>query len=365
MRLSNPLTGLSALLILSSFDAGCGDAGTPVVPLEPALEAAVDLIIVPSMERFATEASALESRSNEFCASPSVAALTAARDQWLVLAPAWNEAMVYFLGPLDDDPITPSIALVESMRPRGTEYTDAVRMQLDAALQSTEVFDDTFFDSLNFNRVGLLAMEVLLFEDTSRTDSTEAADVVAGYEEEPRKCEYLEGMASLLARRAEVVRAGWTEDFDGSGISFRDRMLAGTVLDDGFLPVPALVRASARHVEYLRDRKLDGILDAQLAGAARPDPTPFYENLDAGLDSLEAMLDPPGSDDGFFQVMTERGFQELVDTVRQNLESARAAVDAEDREAATVAFIVLEDSIRREVVIGLGIDLGIGFLDGD
>jgi len=347
--------------------AACGSEGgssSPTDPLPAALEAAVDETIIPAMESFAAEATSLESEAASFCADPTAEGLSTLQDQWLQMTEVWNEAAVYFFGPLDEDPITPSMSFIESMRPRGTVYTNTVREEITAALDSDEPLDDAYFSGLTFNRVGIVALEVLVFEDTPRTGSTAPADVLEGYESNPRKCDYLEGMAGLLSDRADLVETGWTIDYQDTGLPYREQVLSG-MLEDGFLSVPALVRAAARHVEYLRDRKLDGSLDAQIAGAVRPDPTPFWENLAAGIDSIEAMLDPPGSDASFFAVMDERGFEEFVTIVRDDIEAARTAVDAEDRTAASDAFVELEASIRREVVLGLGIDLGIGFSDGD
>ena len=360
--------GLSLSLSGLMFVAGCGsDGGTGggAELLQPALESTVDNTIVPAMESFADEATSFEQEASEFCASPSESTLTALQDRWLELTRVWNQAATYLVGPLDDDPITPSINFIESMRPRGTDYTETVRDTIDSALQSTDPLDEAFFAGLTFNRVGILALEVLTFEDFPRTaGSTEITDVLEGYNTTPRKCTYLEGMAGLLAERARGVESGWTEDFNGSGTPFRDLLLDGE-LDDGSLPVPAVIVSAVAHLEYLRRRKLDGILDAQVATRARPDESPFFANLEAALAEIENLMEPSNGESGFFDVMTERGFAEFVATVRSNHSAALAAVQAEDRTAAVDAFRNLENSLRREVALGRGVDLGIDFTDGD
>ena len=251
---------------------------------------------------------------------------------------------------------------IESMRPRGTDYTNTVRDAIEAAVESTDPLDAEFFSGLKFTEVGVLALEVLLFEDSSMSNAT--ADIVDGYEESSRRCEYLEGMAALLADRAEGVESGWTEDYNETGTPYRQLLLTG-MLEDGSESVPTVINATWQHLEYLRVRKLTGILDAKLATAARPDESPFWSNLASGLDSIEDLMEPPDAETGFFDVMEARGFPQNVTAVRQSLENARATVVAEDRDAAAAAFLDLETKFRREVPEGLGIDLGFDFSDGD
>lgn len=347
--------------------AACGESSssTGTVSLEPALEATVDDAVIPTMEDFADAATSLEAQAASLCPDPSESKVLALQDEWLAMAQVWNRAAVYFLGPLDDDVISPTMIFIESMRQRGTDYTETVRTTIADAVEGSDTLDGAFFEALQFNRVGILALESLLFEDHPRTPgSNEPTDIVDGYAASERKCEVLEGMATLLATRARAVESGWTTDFGETGSSFRDLLLTGQ-LDDGSLPVPAILLATVDYLEYIQLRKLDGILDAALATAARPDQSPFWANLMSGLDEIEAVMEPPGADTGFFDVMAQRGFESSVELVRANLAAARATVEDEDREAAFEAFSTLENNFRREVPTALGVNLGINFSDGD
>ncbi len=344
---------------------GCEGAKEGAPRPNAGIENAVDLTIVPAMSRFSAEAEEFEAQSEEFCAEPSAERLTALRDRWLTLSAAWNQAGVYYLGPLDDDPIEPTIFFIESMRPRGTDYTSTVRAALDTAVSGDQILDEAFFGRLQFNRVGLLALEVLVFEDGPRAvDTTDTEMVVDGYREAPRKCEYLMGIAEQLADRAAAVESGWTEEFGDTGLPFRDLLLTGQ-LEDGMLPTAAVIRTAARHIEYLHSRKLDGIMDARLAAAARPEGRPFFVNLAAGLESLEDLLEPPGADVSLYDRMEARGAQAQADSVRALFGAARASLESDDRATALPAFVALERGFRNDVVEGLDIDLGIGFADGD
>ncbi|MDD9942634.1 MAG: imelysin family protein [Myxococcales bacterium] len=342
-------------------DAGQGQMGS----LEAALRSAVDESIIPAVEDFARGARGLETSVDAFCEAPSDRGLVALQDEWLDLSRSWNRVGIYFLGPLDEDIIMPSMIFIESMRQRGMDYTDTVRETLAAAVSETDPLDDTFFEGLTFNRVGMLALEVLLFEESSADPpAIDPADIAQRYLDHERQCDYLQGVARLLRERADGVEAGWTDEFLDTGLPFRELLLRD-MLADGSEPVNALLLAAIKHLEYLRLRKLDGVVDLAVAGRARPELSPFWDNLAAGLDALEGLMDPPGSDAGFFLVMMERGFEAEVDVARDSFEGARKAVEAEDREQAAAAFLVLETSLRREVPLGLGVDLGITFTDGD
>ena len=350
------------LLLLSVVGCSSSESGTAEEPLLPALQAAVDSTIIPKTQAFAEQAATLQTESMEFCDALTESALTALQDRWLTLAPEWNEAMVYNLGPLDDNALLPSMNFIESKRIRGTDYTSDVRLAIEAAVDGTDPLDAEYFASLTFTEVGVLALEVLLFEDGNMSNETE--DILNGYTESPRRCEYLGGIATLLADRADRVESGWTEDYNDTGVPYRELLLTG-MLEDGSESVPAVINATWMHVEYIRVRKLQATPDARAATAARPDESPFWANLASGLDSVEDVMDPPGADASFYSVMESRGFSQNVAAVQQSIEEARVAVAGEDRDVAAAAFLDLETRLRREVPEGLGVRLGFGFTDGD
>jgi len=355
----------SAVSLLLAWSYGCDSAPKAEKDLlTPALESAVDLTIVPAMERFADGARDFEASVTELCDAPSKSRVVALQDEWLALSRTWNQAGIYFLGPLDDDIVAPSILFIEAMRQRGTDYTDTVIESIDGAVAGTEALDDDYFKRLAFNRVGMLALEVLLFEDTSTDPRSTDPERIGESLRSARKCRYLEGMTRLLRERAEGVERGWTKAFLDTGRPFRELLLED-MLPDGAEPVPAVLVAASAHLEYLRVRKLDAILDLTVATQARGDDSLFYRNLEAALDAVEELMKPPDAETGFFAVMEKGGFEAEVETVRDNLKAARAAVADRDRDGASSTFRTLEISLRREVPRGLGVDLGLSFSDGD
>ncbi len=346
--------GLAAL-------AACG-GGRSVKPgsaeaLNLALRDSVDNTVIPAVSGFSAKADALVASSNTFCTTSSTGNLDDLQSRWKELSLQWNRIAMYDIGPLNDDVILPTINFIESMRQNGQDYTATVRSNIIAVLGNADVLNQGYFDGLPFTRVGMLALEVLIFE-TSDTQATGAADIVTDYRNNPRKCEYLQGMAQLMARHADAIEHAWQTEYRDTGKSFRDILIDGEV-DDGAEAVPALVSAIQQHLDYLRRRKLDAIPDARIADY-------FYENMAATLDAIEALLE--GRNDqaySFFRHMNDSGFGSYEILVRDNIATARSAATNQDRSALSSAIGVLDGNFKREVPEGLNVELGINFNDGD
>ena len=322
------------------------------------MQSTIDHTVVPGFVAFREAAEGLRAGAEGFCEAPGWERLESLQGDWRALSTAWYAVAHYNIGPLDDDVVTPRILFIESMRQRGTDYTNTVREAYAAALGSGATIDAAYVESLSFNQVGLLALEVLIFEDGSASRSRVLEDIAEDYASEPRKCAYPRGVAERLAGDAVAVESGWTESFGGKG-AFRDTML-GAALDDGREPVVGLLIALQKHLDYLRVRKLDAILDAQLSGH-------FYANVAAMLQALEDLLEQPTPESavGIFDYMIARGLEGDVELVRANLAAARAAAATEDRAALSVAIGLLDGHMKREIPAGIGVDLGLNFSDGD
>ncbi|MEM1023008.1 MAG: imelysin family protein [Myxococcota bacterium] len=349
---------------LLTMSLACGSETETLPPpadLQPALEAVVDGTIVPAFSNFAESVGLLEGAITNFCSDPSEASLGLAQQQWRATAEVWNAAALYNIGPLDDDVIVPSILFVESMRQRGSDFTNTVQDAIERDLGSDATLDGSFFDNLIFREVGLLALEILLFQDTAEEPSTDPVDVVADFTARGRKCAYAEGMADLLRRRAERVESGWTTAFLDTGRPFRDLLLEGE-LEDGSDPIVETLVAVIRHVEYLRRRKLQALPDAQLAGS-------FYDNIQVGVAAVRSFLDADTSmtatTDTFYDAMRANDRAEAIDVVNGILAEADAAALAADQSRSAAAFLALETALRRDVPIALRIDIGLTFTDGD
>lgn len=348
--------------VLLTTLAACSPTPSEVPPppnLQGALEASADNSIVPGFVAFDAAVRDLADGTSAFCSAPDRSGLEDLQGRWRALSLTWNRVAPFGVGPLFEDLIFPSISFIESMRPRGTDYTDTVRDELGSALAGSMPLDDAYFEGLAFNRVGLLALEVLLFEDATPTRSRDVATIAVEYASLPRKCLYLQGMARLLAGRARRVLDGWTTSYLDTGRPFRDLFVEGA-LEDGTEPVPALLVAIIEHLDYVKRRKLEGILDARLSGH-------FYPNVLATLESVEGLLTQdatPGAA-GFLDVVEAQGFSDRAAAVEATFSEAMAAAQAEDRAGLAEDIGTLEGLLRREVPDALRVTLGVTFSDGD
>lgn len=368
MTLYRRVTCRLTIVLAAAGPIGCG--GEPPESMPPsdfvgrALDAAITDTMVPTMTEFAEQALKLDAAVQVTCPAPTQADLLELQERWIALASAWSGAALYNLGPLNDDLIAPSIIYVESMRQRGIDYTETVRESIDLGIQSDVSLDPAYFQRLQFNRVGLLALEVLLFEGAAPVRSSTVSDLVAGFRTQPRRCEYLAGVSSLMAERAISVRRGWTMDFNGQG-PFESVMRDGP-LEDGSEALQALLLSVGSHLEYIERRKLNGILDMRIADAARPDLGIFYVNLARALREVDDILQR--SIDGgptFLNAMSSRGFSAEVEAIQVDLRFGREALSREDRAETARRIGALKYRFQKDIPEGLGVDLGLNFTDGD
>lgn len=345
---------ITRLLLVTAILSGCGGGSSDASRRQAALVAAVDDVIVPGFVAFEASAERMEARVRALEATPSAQTAQQSQRAFEALSSAWNRVSMFYFGPLNDDLIAPRMLFIESMRQRGVDYTATVREARDvAALKKAGEITPAYVETLRFNQVGLLALEVLLYE--GRTCLPDAAPQDA--EPRARTCEFLGAQASVFASRAQAVAEAWTVGAGGEP-PFAEQMSRGR-LEDGTMPLALVLGALADHLEYLRRRKLMLSPDAQLSGR-------FYDNLAAAVDTVEQLLVGDGEHEaGLLDLMRARGFSADAEQVVAALGRARSAAAAGARSPLTQAVAELESLTRREIPTGLGIDLGLTFSDGD
>ncbi len=317
--------------------------------------------ILPAVTGFKNQANSLVSKTDTFCAAIDQAKLEALQQQWKDLSLQWHSLVMYNIGPLNDNLIFPKIKFIESMRPRGRDYTSAVRAEQMTRLDDNTVLDASYFDALNFTLVGMLALELLIFED-SISNKKDLITIVSDYQARPRKCEYLTGMAQLLQRHAIEIDHGWQVEFLATGKPFKNILLDGEMAN-GKQSVAALLISIQEYLDYLEKRKLDvndnAVMDAQIANF-------FYENIGSALTEIDNVLEGSGvTNANFFNSMKENGHTAQVDIVKNNMANAKQAVAAKNRGDLAMYIGFLDGNFKREIPDSLGVNLGINFSDGD
>ena len=258
---------------------------------------------------------------------------------------------------MNDDLIFPKYTFIDSLRLRGTYYLATVRTQIANNMSGTTTLDQAFFDSQTLQNVGLLALESATFETAASEHSQSATDIIAEYTDTPKKCEVLIGLAEHLERQAQYVQNGWNTDHKNSGTAYRDLFL-NNQLEDGAVPLSALITAAQDHLEYLQNRTVVN-KTAQLADHA-------WQSISAAIDEVETLLQ--GTDEttiSFFTIMSSGGYQTAVETVQQNIAAVRKTITDQDAAMLEIELGKLDGNFKREIPDGLNVELGINFSDGD
>ena len=162
--------------------------------LKVALQEIIDFSLIPAVDSFAQQTLKLSESANTFCATPTENQLTALQQNWKNAYDSWFRLANYVFGPLDDDIIFPTYTFIDSLRLRGTDYLNTVRVENAADINGTHTLDNRYFSNKTFQRVGLLALESILFETTSSDRSTAKPDIVNEFQSSSRKCEVLQGL---------------------------------------------------------------------------------------------------------------------------------------------------------------------------
>ena len=354
---------LFTLLGFLTLLSGCGGErmNDPVVAttetLDFVLTEVVDNSVVPAVENFYEQSVALKVSSTAFCDQPTLTNLEAVRQEWRDVFSSWYRLSNYNFGPLNDNPVFPAYIFIDSLRLRGTDYTDTLQADISNNLVNDIVLDDAYFASLTFQRMGLLALELVAFETASDDHSRDVNDILLEYQNTPRKCDMLLGYATQIEARMTDVVNEWNVSYSGSTDSYRTVFL-NAELSDGTAPITLLIVSVQEFIDYLRSR------DVVSTAAQASDYS--WQAISASIDEIEELL--VGTEEttvSLVDLMVGTGNDVAVSTVMENIASARVAIEQEDTVLLEVALSVLDGNFKREIPDSLEVDLGFNFTDGD
>ncbi|MEM8661918.1 MAG: imelysin family protein, partial [Pseudomonadota bacterium] len=272
---------------------GGGDDGAPPAPtpppvnpiatLEAALTQAVDVAILPAVVGFLEDAQRLDDNAEAFCSDPDLEGLRTLQANWRSLFEQWYRLSLYNFGPLDDNIVFPAFTFIDSLRLRGTDYLETVRSEVSNDLTSTRELDDSYFANKTFQRVGLLALESVIFETSTPEHSTDTSQVLAEFTSQLRKCQILTGLTAQVLGQASYVEQGWLTAFTGSELSYRTLFLDGQVDEDGTEPMSALLIAGQEYLDYVQARSVV-LVAGQVSGH-------IWDAVSASIDEVELFLE--------------------------------------------------------------------------
>ncbi|MCT7360436.1 imelysin family protein [Thalassolituus pacificus] len=324
--------------------------------LDKALQELTDNSIIPAVNDFASQSAALTNQAEVFCSAPDAAGLTTLQQQWRTLADSWYHLLPLNFGPADDDLVFPPYIYIDSLRQRGNNYSATVRSEINTLLGNTTELNSSYFDNRNFQYVGLLALEIAIFERASDA-SKNTTDIVAEYQAQPRKCDIISGLSNALQVKADYIRSGWTLNHKATGKPYRELFLSNQ-LDDGTPALTQLLTSAQEFLDYLQQRNVATVA-AQSSGYNWP-------LMATAIDSIEEILQGNSASTlSLFSLMTAAGYDAAVSAVRSNIAAARENISNQDALLFKSSAAQLDGNFKREIPDGLEVDLGINFTDGD
>lgn len=343
--------------------ANCGGERTndPVVAttetLDFILTEVIDNSVVPAVENFYAQSVSLKTSSIAFCDQQTRTNLETVQQEWRDTFSSWYRLSNYNFGPLNDNPVFPVYIFIDSLRLRGTDYTDTLQADISSNLTNDIVLDEAYFSSLTFQRMGLLALELIAFETSSEIHSRDLNDILLEYQNASRKCEMLLGYATQIEVRMADVVSEWNVSYGGSTDSYRTVFLNGE-LSDGTEPITLLIVSVQEFIDYLRSR------DVVSTAAQVSDYS--WQAISSSIDEIEELLiGTENTTVSLIDLMVGTGNDAAVSTVMGNIASARIAIEQEDTVLLEVALSVLDGNFKREIPDSLEVDLGFNFTDGD
>ncbi len=347
------------ITVISLVSCGTTQTKLEISPtgLQQVVSHTADIVIIPNIQSWQQSSKVFHGSVQQFCQAPNTPKLKQLQTDWKQLSLKWNQTIMFDFGPLRDNLFLAKVNFVEPMRQRGKNYDSTVRSRLNQRLNDTKKLDRAYFAKLNFNLVGISALEQMVFSDfiTKKTDSKA---IVTNYRNNTRSCALLIGISELNLDNASYVMAGWQKSGDmPGGSSYRDLFASGSLMN-GEKSLTKLVFSMQDYLRYIKQRKLDGRLDATYSGMT-------FKNMEAGLEAIESVFTAKGTALSLQKYLQASGKQKVAEAFLNTLNIAKKQAQSKDREAMKPTYSKLIKMLEKDIPKGLGVDFGMNFTDGD
>lgn len=361
---------LIVTLLTACYTDTSSTSTAPKYEIDIAVEEIINFTVTPAFDSFREEVGALTALTDSFCTSNSQVDSDSLnlQKQWILTNNAWFKLAPYLLGPLTSKDYLTAEAFwyIDSYRQRGNSYISSVRTDISTMLSSADDIVATTFSNKRFDTVGLLALEVLLFE-TSGSQSQATADITSEYRTTPRKCDILKGQANELNRRTALIHNAWHKDYRKTGIGYRD-LLVNKQLESTFTesndadgtgtPVfTRLVVSTQSHLDYLTKRNIT-TQSAQLSDSV-------WQALEHTQMSLEEFLAGTDKTSLTLYQMMNNGYDANISALQENMKIFKQSIEEKNTVNFKSFSAALDGNFKRELPDALGAELGLNFTDGD
>lgn len=346
----------------SSLQTWTSEADISNAIANAAITEAIDISIIPAVNKFQQQTTSLVEKSETFCSNLSEENLTTVQAQWINTNAAWFELLPYRFGPMLNSQIFPIYTFIDSHRLRGDNYSVSVRNKIDSLLASADSLEASTFADLEFQFVGLLALEISLFEDAAQ-QSPDKAIILAEYQSNPRKCALLNGYANQLLQRSNSIQQGWLTNYRNTNKSYRELLINGqleAILADeaGDSAIKKVTVSVQEFYDYIGKRNVTTNV-AQLSGSVWP---ALASSLQGTIELLQGTA---ATQKSLNDIMVDNRFDQTIINVQSSIDWMTTAIADQNNTDVQAAAKAIDGNFKRDIPEALNINLGLNFSDGD
>ena len=340
-----------SVVVASVLLAACG-GGTP--SRSSVLGDLADDHIVPTYQQFHSDAVTLEVSLSQLCGSLGSSSLSEARSALAAVRGSWSRAQAVWVGP------------VMERRSWGLVRWPVAHYEIEELIADAtiELDYERLSSRIGADQRGIGAVDYLL------GSGDEALDHLS----DPRRCQYLEGVAEVMAEEAALLAADWARGWEG-GDPYRD-----VFADADHGDLDRVVNDTLFLLERITDLELGNALgvmsrEADLYAIEEGPAGAGVDDLHQRLIGLQAVLiglgdEPAGLSPLLGDDLTDRLTEQFgaafdaVGALRPPLrhavaDSPQTVIEARD------AIKAIQITVATEVVSRLGVVIGFSDADGD
>lgn len=348
MKRTSPLGKAALVLVLGAAVVSCssdgstggGGTGGDAGRRGEVLAALGQNVVLPTIERFAAEAAALETALSS--ATPDAGGRDAAQEAWREAMGIWQELEMMQFGPLG---ASLSVMGGQDLRARIYSWPLLNRCEVDRQTIGESYDDPDRLAQISGAPIGLWAIEYLLFTDEPGNNCApfdpinqdgiweSMADMIP-----QRRLVYAASLSTLVRQRAEELDDAWSPSGGNFMAELTDPGRGGSVYGTAQEGLNAISDAMFYLSEETEDMKLGtplGIISCPTEQCPEALESQWAlrskEHVIANLLGFELLFfggDPDGDDLGFDDLLGDMGASDVADDMANALASAIAATEA-------------------------------------
>lgn len=337
-----------------------------------ALAQTISGVIQPAFAQFQQRADAFYQASETFSKTKNADDFLAAKNAWKELALAWNHIRIYRFGVLIGEDLTPYAYYLDSSLLKGKDFSKNIKKSIDLFLEENKAATLIKVEALaqmiekqNFNQQGLLATEILLFDNDFS---------LASYQKQPLLAIYLQAQAKVLQYRASYLNEHWqSKDYIAQLLAEADR--SSEKLFNAIWDSLTFAKKERLGNVYRNDQAYPQKVEAWRSQQSAANLAAWLQAIQQTLMAQQTSANNTSA--SFYHLLQADGYQTGDKFVKHihDIQQALAALSepltdsvSHNKEAVIHIQKTLDQFTgfyERNAMNSLGIDLGFNFNDGD